>query len=107
MKPTKEDIARARESFAHLKPGDTVYTILRHVSRSGMRREISVVVFQNGHAYHPNYAASALTGIRLNRGGYRDALVVSGCGFDAAAEIVGQLSAALFGDYNALRHDAL
>lgn len=26
-----------------LKPGDTVYTILRHVSRSGMTRHISLV----------------------------------------------------------------
>jgi hypothetical protein len=27
-----------------LKPGDTVYTVLRHVSRSGMLREIGVIL---------------------------------------------------------------
>ena len=107
MKPTKEDIARARESFAHLKPGDTVYTILRHVSRSGMRREVSVVVFQDGHAYHPNYSAAVLIGAPLNRSGSRDAIIRNGCGYDVCADTVGNLSYALFGDFSALRHEDL
>lgn len=107
MKPTKEDVARARKTFAHLKPGDTVYTILRHVSRSGMQRQVSVVVFQNGHAYHPNWSTAVLTGLRLNRAGARDALILGGCGYDVGAEVVGRLSQVLFGDYNALRHEWL
>lgn len=39
--------AEKREAIERLhrmvEPGDTVYTILRHVSRSGMQREISLV----------------------------------------------------------------
>ena len=38
----KEAIESLRES---LKPGDTVYTVLRHVSRSGMSRTISAHIF--------------------------------------------------------------
>ena len=39
----------AREKLRKwLKPGDTVYTVLRHVSRSGMMRTIQVIHLE-GH----------------------------------------------------------
>lgn len=42
---SKKDIADARENLLRwIKPGDTVYTICDHVSRSGMRRHIRVLV---------------------------------------------------------------
>ncbi len=40
-----ETVKRLR---ALLRPGTTVYTILRHVSSSGMSRRISVVVIEKG-----------------------------------------------------------
>lgn len=91
-----------------LKPGDTVYTILDHVSRSGMQRRVRVVILLPATAHkggderqtvtlHPNYSIAKLCGYRLARG-YRDALVVNGCGFDAGHEIVSNLSYALWPD---------
>jgi len=50
-----------------LKPDDTVYLILRHVSTSGMQREIGLVVFKNGSPLHPNYRVSKLLGSRLGK----------------------------------------
>ena len=38
-------ITRLRELLA---PGDTVYTVLRHVSRSGTTRSVSLLVVSNG-----------------------------------------------------------
>ena len=44
MKPTKEEQAESREFLRGLlNPSDKVYTILRHVSRSGMSRRISTI----------------------------------------------------------------
>ena len=44
---TKAQMAERDEAIANLreilKPGDTVYTILRHVSKSGMSRVIDAV----------------------------------------------------------------
>jgi hypothetical protein len=41
------------ESIVHLrtilKPGDTVYTVLRHVSRSGMSRNVDLYVIEDGN----------------------------------------------------------
>lgn len=81
-----------------LKPGDTVYTILRHVSRSGMSRDVSVVVLRDGSDLHPNWLVSQATGTRLKRGGMRDALTIGGCGFDAGHELVYNLSWSLWKD---------
>ena len=98
MKYTKEEQAEARERLlGWLKPGDTVYTILRHVSRSGMQREIGLVVFRNGIPLHPNYAAATVLGWKVNKQG--DGIVVGGCGMDMGFHIVYELSAALFNGY--------
>jgi hypothetical protein len=45
-----------------LKPGDTVHTVLRHVSRSGMFRRISpVIIGSDGSTLHPDYLAWSQT----------------------------------------------
>ena len=79
-----------------LKPGDTVFTILRHVSRSGMTRHIGVVVLRDGVDLHPNYAIAAACDYRLNKNG--DGLVVGGCGMDMGFALVYELSRVLFPD---------
>lgn len=89
-------IERLRET---LKPGMTVYTILRHVSRSGMQREISLhlPVCQDGRAdvlWLTGYAATAMN----ERVGKRDGIVIGGCGMDMGFAIVYDLSQTLFGD---------
>jgi hypothetical protein len=73
-----------------LKPGDTVYCVLRHVSRSGMRREISL--FTKGMQCIDGLAARALGCRRGKRGG----LVVTGCGMDMGFHLVYNLGWRLF-----------
>jgi hypothetical protein len=77
-----EAIAKLRE---WIKPGDTVYTILDHVSSSGMSRAIRVVLLscEDGRAVdlHPNYSVGKALGLRRWRrnGREQDSLVVGRC----------------------------
>ena len=89
-----------------LKPGDTVYTVLEHVSRSGMQREIRVLVpyqrtaeeIERGYSpidfLHPNHAVAQALGLRQ---GKRDGLIVGGCGMDMGFHLVYELSSVLYG----------
>lgn len=123
MRVTKSEYA---EQLAHLrdwlKPGDTVYTVLDHVSRSGMMRHIRVLVptieqtpcdchtFPESAPHfigaprlgfvHPNYATSIVTGTPMT--GRRDALKVSGCGMDMGFALVYELSHKVYPDYACL-----
>jgi hypothetical protein len=88
-----EAIARLRE---WLKPGDTVHTVLRHVSRSGMSREIDVVKIEGPDDVRwLSGVVSRADGWRL---GKRDGIVVGGCGMDMGFHLVYSLSYALFKD---------
>ena len=78
-----------------IKPGDTVYTILRHVSRSGMQREIGIVLLKDGTDLHPNWLVAKAIGERV---GKRDGIVVGGCGSDMGFEIVYHLGHTLWPD---------
>lgn len=98
--PKKEYEESLQNLRKWIKPGATVYTILRKVSRSGMQREISLVVFIDGRPIHPNYATSKVTGYRLNRGRAHDSLIVKGCGMDMGYNVVDSLSRALGYGYN-------
>lgn len=82
-----------------LKPGDTVYTVLRHASRSGMTREIGLVLMQadqsNVTDLHPNHLVATALDYRV---GKRDGLVVGGCGMDMGFSVVYNLGRKLFPD---------
>ena len=104
MRVSKSKVEQARESLLNwLKPGDTVYTILDHVSRSGMMRHVRLVVPLQGKDgsidhIHPNYSASLLTGIpQVSINGRReDALKMPGCGTDMGFELVYNLGRRLW-----------
>lgn len=105
----QEQIARLRE---WMPEGSTVYTILRHVSASGMSRDISLVVpwiDENGKVgfIHPNYIVSDLLGDRLVRKNGNDAIRVGGCGMDMGFHLVYTLSHVLYGNGYALNHSWL
>lgn len=92
----EEQFKRLRE---WIKPGDTVYTILDHVSASGMSRDIRCVLLKCKKGaprdLHPNYAIGAVLGLsRAKRG---DGNRVGGCGMDMGFHIVHSLGYALFG----------
>lgn len=88
----QEAIERLRE---WLKPGDTVYTILRNVSRSGMRREISMVQVEQvtgSTVRHLDYSAALAMGDRVGKAG----IIVSGCGMDMGFALVYNLGRVLW-----------
>lgn len=116
-----------RESLESLrkwiKPGDTVYTILDHVSASGMSRAIRVVIpyvdpdrstivaGEVGNQVkpavdfvHPNFAVGKVLGLRhwKRNGHYQDALIMGGCGMDMGFSLVYHLSSVLYPVYRCL-----
>ena len=88
-----EAIARLRET---LKPGDTVYTQVKHVSRSGMLRVIQCVVIEDNQ---PRWIGwNVARAIRARYDDKREGVVMGGCGMDMGFETVYHLSYALFPD---------
>lgn len=83
--------ARLREIIC---PGDTVYTILEHVSKSGMLREVRVLTMVNNRPWDLSYMVSILLDIPQ---GKTRGLRMAGCGIDMGFQLVYLLSGALFG----------
>ena len=95
-KATKAEQEQAKEQLHRiLKPGSTVYTILRHVSRSGMSRVISLLVESDGRIINIDWAASKLLeGYNDRHGGCK----ASGCGMDMGFALVYNLGRRLWPD---------
>jgi hypothetical protein len=92
----REAIERLRE---WLTPGDTVYTVLRHVSASGMTRDIGVVSIDRDDKYGNDvswlgYNAAKALGWRYNE--RHEGVRVSGCGMDMGFHLVYELAHAIF-----------
>ena len=85
-----EALARLHEI---LKPGDTVYTVLRHVSSSGMTRHISVIAGEYNDITW--YVMHALGERRSDKTG---GLVIGGCGMDMGFHVVYNLGRAMWPD---------
>lgn len=98
-KEAEREDARTR-LLSMLKPGDRVYTVLRHVSSSGMSRRISLVIPTTDHDGKPAVtsidwlAARVLSYRQHDKGG----LMVSGCGMDMGFHVVYALGSALWPD---------
>lgn len=99
-KQSSKEEAR-RQLLGMIKPGDTIYTILRHVSRSGMTRVIDLVLMpkrgteETGPISIATQAAE-VTGNRLDRD--RWGVKIGGCGMDMGFALVYNLSYQLFKD---------
>lgn len=88
---------KAREDLrAFVKPGMTVYTILRHRARSGMFRVIDVQVIEDNEPRWVGFLAHKATGIGYDR--EREGLRLSGCGMDMGFHVVYELSHALYSE---------
>ena len=96
MTAKQNEQEKARRELRKLcRPGTTVWTVLRHVSRSGMMRHIDVyVIRKNEPQYISAYVADAI-GWRTDA--HSGAVKVSGCGMDAGFHLVHSLSYALHG----------
>ena len=77
-----------------IKPGSTIYCILRHVSASGMSRRISLVVMQDGKPRNITGTAAAAMASTLNRDEF--SIVVNGCGMDMGFHLVSSLGCRLW-----------
>ena len=98
----------AKESLLRiLKEGDTVYTVLRHVSASGMSRRIDLYTFQNNKPVYLSGYYAMMQGEEPPKDGYK----VGGCGMDMGFHLVYSLSSLLYGSANRggyeLRHEWL
>lgn len=98
-KEAEREEARA-ELREILKPGDTVYCVLRHVSRSGMYRVISFYVNRDAGPDYPSrdrhyiYYLDHLilkAGLAYNPRGRHEGVGVGGCGMDMGFHIVYKL----------------
>ena len=79
-----------------IKPGAQVNTILRHVSRSGMQRSISLLISLDGEPYEISWLVARALGdnIDQNRGGIK----VTGGGMDMGFHLVYNLGRVMFPD---------
>ena len=95
MKTTKAELQESKEYLLTLlKPGDTVYTKLMHVSRSGMYRVIDMFVIRDNQPINISWDASKLLeGYDFKHEGCK----AGGCGMDMGFSLVYDLSRSLFG----------
>jgi hypothetical protein len=96
MKKSPEQEAAIKALRKIFKPGDTVRVILRHVSRSGMSRSISVIqVKRGGETREWDMLVATALGEKIDRthGGIK----VGGCGMDMGSALVYDLSQTLYG----------
>ena len=75
------------------KTRPTLYTILRHVSNSGMSRDISVIAIRDNEIYHLDYLVSKLTGYKLSK---NEGVKIGGCGMDMGFALVYSFSSRVF-----------
>jgi hypothetical protein len=88
-----------------LPEGTTIFTVLRHVSRSGATRVIDVAVpveMTDGRLDMVYLRSLPRIGRRLDR--KRDGFRISGGGMDFGAELVDDIGRAYHGDGRRFRH---
>lgn len=90
----REDAVRELREI--LKPGDTVFVSLKHVSRSGMSRVIMPLVIRDNEPRYLGWTVAKATGRTYNRN--HEGVNVGGCGMDMGFELVYTLSRYLFPD---------
>ena len=99
-KPNPVDVQESLDQLRkELPPGTPVYTVVRHVSQSGMVRDISLhyVTKQGDIGRITNRTATV-----LHRSVKNDGVRCHGVGMDMGFEVVYNLSLALHGDGYAL-----
>lgn len=94
-----------RELAAILRDGQTVYTVLRHVSASGMTRRISVIIVDGGALRDITHLTARAFGDKPSEWRGSWALRVNGSGMDMGFHVVDRLSWAVFGRSYGLRHE--
>ncbi len=103
---SKSNLEKVEEAKSYLRSmlpsGSIVYTILRHRSKGGMSRELSVVTVCRDRIINLDGYVGRMLGLRL---GSHDGLVVRGCGMDMGFDVVHSLAGVLYRDGYVLRHE--
>ncbi len=95
MNAKEREREEAREKLRVIvKPGDTIYTVLRHCSRSGMYRVVDAFVMQDNEPRRISYTVAKAIGFRYDE--RHEGVGVGGCGMDVGFEVVYNLGYALF-----------
>lgn len=98
----EEAVVRLKE---HLKRGDIVFTIARHVASSGMQRTIQLITFHKGRPLYLGYNAAIALDMPYDK--KYEGIKIRGAGMDMGFALVDHLSHALFGDSRALKQEWL
>ena len=89
----EEAIAKLKEA---IKEGDTLYTQLKHVSKSGMTRHIAVRFLKDDYPYDYTYlVAKAIDGKISDK---YNGIKRGGCGMDMGFDLIYHLSYVLYND---------
>ena len=94
MNAKQKEKAEAIENLQDIKPGNTVYTILRHTSASGMSRAISVVLIRDNKPQDISYWVARALDYRIDEN--HEGVKVGGCGMDMGFHLIYSLGRALF-----------
>lgn len=96
-KVTTEEREEARKILrAECPPGTTLFTVLRHVSKSGMSRDIDVYKLEGGDRQWLSRLAARAAGLTFNE--RAEAIRMGGCGMDMGFALVYELASALYPD---------
>ena len=108
-KPTQADKAAAMEALnKYVSHGDTLFTIVRSIAKSGMSRRIDVIAFaEGGQPIYLTWAMATLGIAGLKRSDEGQGARIYGGGMDMCAHAVDCLSLALFGDEGKLFHRSI
>lgn len=99
----EEAIEKLRE---YIKPNDTLWTQLQHVSKSGMTRHIAVRHLKPSHdgTCHPyNYTYIVAKALNTKVSDKYDGIKREGCGMDMGFDLIYNLSCVLYGDGYAIK----
>ena len=94
----EEAIEKLREV---IKEGDTLWTQLHHVTKSGMTRYIGVRLLKNDYPY--NYTHHVAKALDWKTSDKYEGVKVGGCGMDMGFHLIYSLSHALYGDGYAIK----
>ena len=87
----QQDKSEAIENLRQwLIVGDTIYTVLRHVSASGMTRYIDLYVIRDGRPLRLTWSVAQALGWPYDK--KRESLKVTGCGMDMGFHTVYSLA---------------
>lgn len=91
MESTKQVALKELTDYLVKSKATVLHTVLRHVSASGMQREISVKLIGNNDISHLDYLVSQALGLSQ---GQWDGIKVRGCGMDMGFHLVDSINRA-------------